>query len=162
MTKDGIKKCVRVLQLSFPNTYKNFSMEDLQMLMEVWDLQFKNCDDFSVFTALNEAVSTSEYPPTFGEIKKHLLHDVGESDEVVWGTLLKAGRNGLHGAVEEWEKLPEDLRSVTTPGTIREIALSDNESLQFIKRDVMNSYRTQRERKTSALLSGYTDTKLLN
>ena len=163
MTKDGIKKCVRLLQLSFPNTYKNFSTEDLQMLMEVWNLQFKNCEDLPVFSALNKVISTSEYPPTFAEIKKNLMGDEYENEEEVWSLLLTAGRNGIYGSDEEWEKLPERLKKVTTPGTIKEIALSDNESLQFIKRDVLRDYRNYKEHETNRqLATSYTDTKLLN
>ena len=163
MTRDGIKKCIRLVQLSFPNTYKNFSMEDLQMLMEVWNVQFKNCDDLPVFSALNEVISTSEYPPTFADIKKAMLGNEYENEEELWALLLDAGRNGIYGADEEWERLPEKLKRITTPGTIKEIALSDNESLQYIKRDVLRDYRNYKETEfNKQLATSYTDTKLLN
>ena len=162
MTREGIKKCVRLLQLTFPNTYRSFTSDDLSMLIEVWSLQFRNVDDVQVFSAVNSVISMSDYPPTIAEIKRQLIGEHEENEEEVWYDLLEAGSNGIYGAEEEWEKLPESIKAITTPWTLREIALADSSSLRFIKKEIMESYRSYKKRKADMLLStSFTDQKLL-
>lgn len=162
MTREGIKKCIRLVQLMFPNTYKNFTTEDLSMLIEAWELQFRNVDDVQVFSALNGVISKSDYPPTVAEIKRQLVGEEEENEEDVWYTLLEAGSNGIYGAEEEWEKLPAGIKAITTPWTLREIAMADNESLRFVKKEIMENYRAYKKQQTDKLLStSFTDQKLL-
>ena len=142
MTKEGIKKCLRALQVSYPNTYKGYGAESWRDLASIWEIQFHNCEDEAVFIALNKSFATNEFPPSYSEIKKNLVGKRNElSNEDIWALLLKAGRNGLYHAEEEYAKLPESVRKVVTPGTIKEIAMADDESLRYIKRDIMNDYR---------------------
>lgn len=162
MTRDGIKKCIKAIQLSYQNAYKSFTGDDLKMLIEVWGLQFRNADDVAVFRAVNQAISTNDYPPSIAEIKRNLMGMDEINEEEMWSLLLIAGSNGIYGSEEEWEKLPEDLKAVTTPWTIREIALADNDSLHYIKKDILASLRYHKKKKTEALLStSYTDQKLI-
>ena len=142
MTKDGIKKCIKELTVVYPNTYKAFSQDDLMGLIQTWDVQFKGCEDLQVWAALNKAISFCKFPPSIAEIKEHLITEERESDESVWEKLMKAGRNSLYGSEEEYQKLPESIRRVVTPGTLKEIALADYETLRFIRRDILNDYHS--------------------
>jgi hypothetical protein len=162
MTREGIKKCVRLLQLTFPNTYKTFVAEDLSMLIEAWDLQFKGANDVEVFSALNKAISNSKFPPSIAEIKEYMLPEETVNEEEVWEIVLEAGRNGLYGSYEEWEGLPEDIKAVTSPSTLREIALADSDDLRFIKRDIMSSWKNKRAKDRQLQISiGFIDRKLI-
>lgn len=161
MTRDGIKKCIREIQLAYPSYSKNFDQEDLLQLIEIWDLQFKNLNDITVFAALQEAISTSEFPPSIATIKKLIFKDAEVNEEEIWSRLLKAGRNGTYGSREEWDCLPEDLKSVTTPDTIKEIALADNEALQFIKRDILKNYQSHKSVDREKQITGSVQTKLI-
>lgn len=160
MTKEGIQKCIRLLTVTYPNTYKQFSEDEFKDLFQVWGIQFRNCDDITVWSALNQCLDR-EFPPSFGEIKSRLLSGERASDEELWALLLKAGRNGIYGSQEEWEKLPEDLRRIVTPGTIREIALAGNEDLRFIKRDIIREYRVYEEKRNETMMLGMSDRRLL-
>lgn len=153
MTRDGIKKCLRLLQLTYPNAYKSFSTDDLGMLIEVWELQFRNVTDVEAFNAINKAISKNDYCPSIAEIKRNLIDEEEENEEEVWATVLKAGQNGLYGASDEWKKLPEDIKTVTTPYFLREIAMSSTADLRFIKRDFLASYRQYKQKKTENLLT---------
>ena len=153
MTRDGIKKCIKELQLSYQNVYNKFSVDDMKMLIEVWELQFRDFDDVEVFSALNECISTSEYPPTIATIKRCAIREPETNEEEVWDTLLCAGRNGLYGSYEEWERLPEDLKAITTPETIKEIALADDEALRYIKHDILGNFRSHQKRSSDLRLT---------
>lgn len=153
MTNEGIKKCFAVLNGAYMNFYKSTSKEDWMLMKETWNIQFNNCADLSVFTALQKAISVSEYPPTIASIKKHMLPDTHMSAEEMWDILLKAGSNGLYNSIEEWEKLPDSIKKITTPNTIREIALSNYNSLPYIKKDVFNAYENLKVDENQKLLT---------
>jgi len=161
MTREGIKKCVRLLQLTFPNTYKSFTTEDLSMLIEVWSLQFNGFKDVEVFSALSETIASVSYPPTIAEIKKCLIKEEHENTEDVWRVLLKAGRNDIMYAKEEWEKLPEALKEVTTPQTLVDIGRASDEAVRFIKKDIMASYSDRKQVKRQELLTSFNNVPLL-
>lgn len=161
MTRDGIKKCIRLLQLTYPNTYRNFSADDLAMLIEVWELQFSGFDDLPVFVALNEAVAESEYQPTIAVIKKHLIKEGNTNSEDIWRRILKASRNDIMYAKEEWAKLPEEIQEVTTPQTLVDIGRASDEAVRYIKKDIMGAYIDNHQRKRQELLTTFTNVPLL-
>lgn len=161
MTRDGIKKCIREIQLAYPSYSKNFNQEDLLQLIEIWELQFNDINDLQVFSALQEAISSSEFPPSIATIKKFIFKADDVNEEEIWRKLLNAGKNGTYGFYGEWEKLPSDLKAVTTPETIREIALADNDSLQFIKRDFLKNYQSHISVSRDKLITGSISKELL-
>ena len=62
----------------------------------------------------------------------------------------------MYASEEEWAKLPEQIRRAITPNTILEIARSDNESLGWIKKDVLTAYHSveNKDRTNNAVLLG--------
>ena len=141
MTRDGIKKCIALLTVMYPNTYKDFKAEQYDALIQGWGIQFNQCDDLDVWAALNKVISVSSFPPSIAEIKNSMIEKDGLSGEEIWEIIVKAGRNGLYGAQEEYQKLPEQIRRIIRPGTLKEIAMADEESLHFIKRDILAEYK---------------------
>ena len=153
MTRDGIKICIRELQLNYANSFGKLDQMGMAGLLDIWELQFKNEGDVTVFGAVNSWISKSSYLPTIADIKKEIYGDDGYNEEEIWGIVLRAGRNGVYGAKKEWENLPEDIQSVITPRTLYDIAVSDDYSLQFIKRDLLDAYKKQYERRRNMRLS---------
>ena len=158
MTDEGIKKCFGALQGAYRSFYKDNTQNDWTIMKEVWQIQFGNADDREVFYALNRCLSKCKYPPSIAEIKMELMPEDDFNEEEAWAMILKAGKNGNYEAEQEWEKLPNEIKSVTTPGTIREIALAEDGDVPFIKRDVMNSLRARHTRNiNNRLASRFTD-----
>jgi len=155
MTKNGIIKCLFLLQGAYPTTYKNYTKEDWELATELWNIQFNGCEDLLVWKALNETISESEFPPTIAGIKKHLVKEESYNEEEDWRLLLKAGRNDIEYAREEWDKLPELFKKVTTPQTLVDIGRASDEAVKFIKRDIMAAYREQRTKAQSELLISF-------
>lgn len=161
MTDEGIKKCFGALNGAYKNSYKEMTAGDWSIMKEVWQIQFANADDLAVFIALNKCVSKCKFPPSIAEIKEAMLPEDDFNEEEAWDLVWEAGKNGNYGAYEEYEKLPETIRSIITPGTLMEIANADNESLRFIKRDVVERLRIKHKKKADRLLSGFTDRHFL-
>ena len=155
MKREEVQKCLKTIDTAFRNCYKEYSNDDMRLLIDVWMAQFANCDGTEVMKAVMQYISTGRYAPTIADIKDILLNR-GEqySDEEVWELVKKAGRNGLYASEEEWAKLPEQVRKAIRPNTIMEIARSDNESLGYIKKDVLNAYHSvqNKDRTNNAVL----------
>lgn len=161
MTNEGIKKCLGALSGAYPNMYKSMSPNDWLLMKETWSIQFKNADDLLVFSALQDAISTSEFPPSIATIKKNMMPQDNVNEEQIWSLLLRAGSNGNYGSQDEWDKLPKDLQDITTPGTIKEIARADDNSLQFIKRDILKSYKDHKANQNNLQLTSSTEIKMI-
>ena len=155
MTELGIKTCVEILREAFPQTYQKFTAEMFKGLFTVWKIQFSNFEDSQVYLALNEVLAEAEFPPAIATIKKHLVKEENENEEEVWRVLLKAGRNDIAYAREEWEKLPDKLKEVTTPQTLVEIGRASDEAVRFIKKDIMAVYSERKQAKRQELLTSF-------
>lgn len=161
MTDVGIRRCIEALRASFPQTYKSFTADMFKDLITIWKIQFVSFDDVMVFEALNKALAESEFPPAIATIKKYLVREESENEEEVWRQLLKAGRNDIRYAKEEWEKLPENLREITTPQTLVDIGRASDEAVRFIKKDIMEAYSNRKQIKRQELLTSFNDAPLL-
>lgn len=155
MTKQGIMKCLNYIEKAYPNVYKGYGKVDWAQLADVWAMQFGNCEDLDVFAAVGKAVSECEFPPAIATLKKIMVPEVSINEEEEWKLLLKASRNNLQYAQEEWDKLPEDFKKVTTPYTLVEIGRADDESVRFIKKDIMAAYRKVKEKSREDLLISF-------
>lgn len=155
MTDEGIKKCFGVLQGAYKAFYKDSTTNEWVLMKDVWQMQFGNVDDLTVFGALNDCVGHCKFPPSIAEIKSVILPEVSYNEEEDWKLLLKASRNNLQYAQEEWDKLPEDFKKVTTPYTLVEIGRADDESVRFIKKDIMAAYRKVKEKSREDLLISF-------
>ena len=148
-------KCLNYIEKAYPNAYKGYGKTDWAQLADVWQIQFGNCDDLDVFAAVNQAVSECEFPPSIATIKKIMVPEVSINEEEEWKLLLKASRNNLQYAQEEWDKLPEDFKKVTTPYTLVEIGRADDEAVRFVKKDIMSAYRKVKEKSREDLLISF-------
>lgn len=162
MTDKGIKKCFGALQGAYKSFYKDNTTNDWVIMKEVWQIQFGNADDREVFFALNKCFSTCKYPPSIAEIKQAMLPEDDFNEEEEWGILLRASRANRDDAYEQWEKLPEDLKKLTTPNTLMEIGRADDEAVRFIKKDVIGILRARHRKNIDRrLTSQFTDTQFI-
>ena len=155
MTDEGIKKCFGVLQGAYKAFYKDSTTNDWVLMKDVWQMQFGNVDDLTVFGALNACVGHCKFPPSIAEIKSEILPEVSYNEEEEWRILHRAGRAKPEDAVIEWKKLPEDFKKVTTVNTLIEIGNASDESVKFIKKDIMAAYRKVKEKSREDLLISF-------
>ncbi|MCE2604148.1 hypothetical protein, partial [Pseudomonas aeruginosa] len=83
-------------------------------------------------------------PPVPGQIKDkiRLMVSQGERTEIeAWDLVRKAIASGRGDFHEEWEKLPEDIREIVSPGQLKEWSITDVSQQQVISSNFMRSYR---------------------
>ena len=157
MTREEVKSCLAVINSNYKQCYKEYSDAEMSLLIDIWLIQFASANAEDVKKAIVQYIGTGRFAPTVADIKEILLNRIPRlSDEEVWELVKKAGRNGLYASEEEWAKLPEQIRRAITPNTILEIARSDNDSLGWIKKDVLTAYHSveNKDRTNNAVLLG--------
>lgn len=148
MEREDAKRIVRIISAAYPSYHRSQQM--LSDAVELWTMVFAEDHVIAVEAALRVYISQPhEYAPTPGQIKEIMFNMANPdllSEQDAWGLVLKALRNSLYGAAEEFDKLPEDVqKAIGSPAYLRETALNGNISVEeshFARR-----YRTVMERK---------------
>ena len=69
MNKEIITKGLALLKYAYPNTFKNYTNEDTEMMIIVWLKHFKNDDPEKFATAINNLIKKSNFNQQRGEMK---------------------------------------------------------------------------------------------
>lgn len=160
MTRDDVIKIMSVLRGAYPHFYRDISKQEAYDTINLWTDIFSNDDASIVASAVKSLIDGDDkgFPPTIGQVKAKMRLLVG-SDELTeaeaWNLVSKAVKNGLYGAVEEFEKLPPAVkRIVGSPSQLRDWASMDSDTLQsVVASNFQRSYKVvaTREKEIAAL-----------
>lgn len=160
MTRDDVIKIMSVLRGAYPHFYRDISKQEAYDTINLWADMFSNDDASIVAAAVKSLIDGDDkgFPPTIGQVKAKMRLLVG-SDELTeaeaWNLVSKAVKNGLYGAVEEFEKLPPAVkRIVGSPSQLRDWASMDSDTLQsVVASNFQRSYKVvaTREKEIAAL-----------
>lgn len=149
-----------VLRGAYPHFYRDISKREAYDTINLWTDMFSNDDASIVAAAVKSLIDGDDkgFPPTIGQVKAKMRLLVG-SDELTeaeaWNLVSKAVKNGLYGAVEEFEKLPPAVkRIVGSPSQLRDWASMDSDTLQsVVASNFQRSYKVvaTREKEIAAL-----------
>lgn len=148
MTYDETLKIFAVLKANYSNFFKNMSRIDAEAQVSLWAEMFADTPYEMVGLAVKTFIATDVegYPPNVGRIKRELMRLTEKeqmTEQEAVSLILKATRNGLYRAKEEYEKLPPVLqRLVGSPEQIRAWARMPADELQtVVASNLMRSYR---------------------
>lgn len=160
MTRDDVIKIMSVLRGAYPHFYRDISKQEAYDTINLWTDMFSNDDASIVAAAVKSLIDGDDkgFPPTIGQVKAKIRLLV-RSDELTeaeaWNLVSKAVKNGLYGAVEEFEKLPPAVkRIVGSPSQLRDWASMDSETLHsVVASNFQRSYKVvaTREKEIAAL-----------
>lgn len=149
-----------VLRGAYPHFYRDISKQEAYDTINLWTDMFSNDDASIVAAAVKSLIDGDDkgFPPTIGQVKTKMRLLVG-SDELTeaeaWNLVSKAVKNGLYGAVEEFEKLPPAVkRIVGSPSQLRDWASMDGDTLHsVVASNFQRSYKVvaTREKEIAAL-----------
>lgn len=152
MTLKEALDCLSILYVTYPHSYQNQSKDDRVVLAKLWQRQFADYDYKIVEKALDYIISTnsSEFAPNISKIKETIIKlTVPEANSLTeqeaWNYVLKALRNSLYNAKQEFDKLPEDIRGIVgSHNQLREWAMMDSERVNsVVSSNFMRSYRAR-------------------
>ena len=143
MTREESRNILRIITAAYQNAYRD-SQQRLKDAITVWAVIFRDVPyklvEAAVYTYIND---DNEYPPAPGQVKS-ILYRMEHQDELsegdAWNLVRRALSNGLYGAQEEFDRLPEDVqKAIGSPQWIHAVAADEDvnmsvESSNFYKR----------------------------
>ena len=148
MNKSETLKVMAYLQVAYPHAFSKLTKDDIKVLANMWEVQFKEFDYQVVMMAVNSYISsdTTGYYPVVGKIKEiiYKLSNPNEmSEQEAWNIVKKAISKSSWYSKEEFEKLPSNLQKIV--GSARQLhdwAMMDSHELDtVVASNFMRSYK---------------------
>ena len=144
MTEQETLKILTVLRAAYPMFYRGLKDGDAKAVVNLWQIQFAEDSYKDVSLAVHTLISTrtDTFPPVIGEVKE-VLRSITHPEEIpsgdAWDMVMKCIKRGTVHAVEDWAKLPADVRVAVSVDEIKRHAENEdfNEGVEkalFLKR----------------------------
>lgn len=137
-----------MLEVNYPQHYSKLSKEQFSNQVTLWTELFKDDDANLIATVVKTIISTdsSPFPPNVGQIRSKafdLTAEPGMTELEAWGYVAKALKNSGYHSKEEWEKLPNEVKSCVTPEQLRSWALDENFNPSVESSNFQRSFRAR-------------------
>lgn len=156
MNREETQTILKVLRISYPNSFKNLSNEDTFLFLDLWSEAFKN-DPAEIVTAAVKSIiytDTREFAPNIATVRKHiykLMHQDELSEMEAWDLVARALRHGISAPKTEFDKLPAAVqKAVGNPRQLTQWAMLDDFGRNQASRDFMKNYKSVLEREQEA------------
>lgn len=154
MTREEFKILVKGMKAVY--THPSFIPD--QDAFEVWYKMLEDLEYMVASNAVKMHIQTSEKEPTVAAIRKCAARILGDGCELnemaAWQMVLKAMRNSIYHADEEFAKLPPTVqKAVVSPGQLREWAMAedvDGTWMNVTQSNFMRTYRAELSRENEA------------
>jgi hypothetical protein len=157
MNFEETKQILKVLQVNYPQTYRNMSQQDAELLVKLWYGHFKNFPTALVQTAVNKYINSPEaFAPNVGQIMEIIRKDTTVYDaDAAWESVKAIVRNvheNRHLAIKE---LDEIARELVTQADIRRWQEGDAGSMNYDRASFIKRYeKKQAQLEEQAMLTG--------
>ncbi len=153
MTRDDVKKIIMMFASVYPHNFTNKSQEALSEMIDVWHTLLDDLDANQVAIATKEFLRTrneERFMPTPAIIRNEVYEmfktEEGLTEQEAWNILSKAISNSGYNSQQEYDKLPEVIKSLTTPSQLRDYAMMDTDELNtVVASNFMRSYKVRKE-----------------
>lgn len=138
MNKSEVLKTLAVIKVAYPNSFNKLTNSDIEMLAQLWMIQFKDYDYKLVNGAINTIISSdlSDFMPTIARIKEvcRQLSNPNQISEIeAWQYVKNALSNSIYNSTEEFNKLPEICRKIVgNPRQLREWSMLETDETDTI------------------------------
>lgn len=152
MTIEETGAIMNILKVAYPRFYNGADVQETTNALKLWYEMFADDDVSLVAVAVKSYIATDEkgFPPHIGAIKNsmyNLLNAKSIDSVKAWDLVRKAVSKSAYGAQEEFENLPESIRSIV--GSPRQLfEWSQMESDVFnsvVASNFQRSYRARQE-----------------
>ncbi len=148
-----------VLETAYPRMFSGPGAVDRTKALGLWAKMFEDDRVDLVAAAVKSYIATDVkgFPPHIGAIKNamHQLSSAGGLDAAqAWELLREAASRSGYGAREEYDRLPPEVREMTSPGQLFEYSQMDADVFaSVIGSNFQKAYRVRQEsRRRDALL----------
>ena len=144
MTREDASRVIRIICAAYPNTYP--SDEVLMDAISVWSVVFaadiSELVESAVYTYINEERFKAPNPGQIRAIMQRITHPDELSEGDAWNLVQRALNNGLYGAQEEFDRLPEDVqKAIGSPQWIHAVASDEDANMSVESSNFYRRYR---------------------
>ena len=149
MNRRDITQILEIIDTALPDVYKNV---DIDKTINLWSIMFVDEDTEVVLEAVKYLIKSrgSEYKPVnlIGEINELMLKITSPprmTEIEAWNIVKKAIRNSGYNSVDEFEKLPKQIKKlVGSPNQLKEWSMQELDTLDSVIGSNFNrSYRAK-------------------
>lgn len=142
MEKNETNQLMKILSMAYTNTYKDFTDEQKRETIQLYYDFFGEYQTPIVVQALRNYIKKNQYPPTIAGLQEQidLLLNKEDTPTELWNAVLKAARDSLWNAQEQFNKLSKpcqiwlkDANGLKALGMIEEETLNTVTRGQFLK-----------------------------
>ncbi len=152
MTRQETIEMLSVLQIAYPQFYKGQTQQQANQTVDLWASMFADDDAALAREAVKKLIATrtETWPPNIGLVKAEMYKlskpEAGRTDLEAWSLIRKAIGNGAYHALDEWNKLPGDIKGCVTPELLHGWAIDEEFNEGVIMSQFLRSYRARAER----------------
>lgn len=144
MTREDATRIIRIICAAYPNTYS--TDEVLMDAISVWSVVFaadpSKLVESAVYTYVNEERFKAPNPGQIRAIMMKIANPNELSEGDAWNLVQRALSNGLYGAQEEFDKLPEDVqKAIGSPQWIHAVAMDEDANMSVESSNFYRRYR---------------------
>lgn len=134
MNRQETIKIIVGLKTMFPNSYNNMNAEEKEVLVSMWQDTLQDYTYNQVYQAMKMYITsnTSGFAPTPANIIENIRTMQPSkylSENQAWDVYYKGICNSSYNSVEEYNKLPEEIKKITSPQQMRSLAQEGNEGM---------------------------------
>lgn len=147
MNREETVAILKIIKLTYPHGFKDYTKEEGKELIGVWQMMFENDDAEIVTQAVKSAINVSEFVPTVAQIRKQIniitSNNEFDTDEEAWFKIKKALSNSYYNPVEEFQKLDDILKElIGNAAELKKLGQMATATLDTVfKSNFMKSYR---------------------
>lgn len=147
INKEETQKILTILRVNYPNNFKSVANKnDMDLIVDTWDIQFKSYTLDEVFNAIMSiiATDTSGFAPSIGRVKDELNKKYKDSvmtDEEAWSIVLNSAKCNPTKAKSNFEALPGNIKkAVKHPKFLESLGNANISSQGTFKKDFVKNY----------------------
>lgn len=154
MTKEGFMQFTAIAKA----TYSKENILNTPEALTVWMELLGDIGDEVALAALKVWINNNKWSPSISEIREtayHLTHEKTSDWGEAWESVLKSIRKyGQYNEPKALETLDELTREVVNNLGFRNICITEEDQLGYLKRDFEKLYTLKAERKKREVLTG--------
>ena len=152
MTLSDMAEIMEYIEIAYPRYYANKTAEEKKQAVKLWANMLSDYSKQEVGMAVKSYIAIGKFPPTVADIIERIqsmTNPVAMTEIEAWGYVEKALRNSTYNSKAEFEKLPDEVKSVLgSPEQLRSWAMLDADEVKtVISSNFQRSFRARAKEK---------------
>lgn len=149
MTREETKMIITMLSSIYVTEFSKRSEEQVKQMIDVWSQLFEDEDANKIATVTKAYLktNTNAFMPTPAMLINmafEIYEPKGLTEQEAWNYIAKAISNSGYNSKEEYDKLPEEIKPMTSPNQLKEYSQMDSSQLEtVVASNFMRSYKVR-------------------